>query len=156
RLYIEPFNPSWRGDLGFQLHARDGRFELHGVDPERSAPVYFLDPDHEWGATFAASGKLTGEDVTVHLQPCGRAKARLVGPDGQPVARAHPWLEIVATPAGTEFSRDLKDRGQLSPDVAGLGSVDPKHYRYNRRPLTDAEGRVAMPALIPGAPYRLI
>jgi RNA polymerase sigma factor (sigma-70 family) len=156
RLHIEPFNPFWRGDLGFLLHARDGRFELHGVDPERSAPVYFLDPDHEWGATFEASGKRAGEEVTVQLQPCGQAKARLVGPDGQAVARAHPWLEILATPAGTEFSRDRKDRGQLSPDVALLGSVDPKHYRYGRRPLTDTQGRVTMPALVPGAPYRLL
>jgi RNA polymerase sigma factor (sigma-70 family) len=156
RLHIEPFNAFWRGDLGFALHARDGRFELHGVDPEGSAPVFFLDPDREWGATFEASGKRAGEDGTVQLQPCGRAKARLVGPAGQAVARAHPWLEIVATPAGTEFSRDRKEQGQLSPDVALLGSVDPKHYRYKQRPLTDAEGRVAMPALIPGAPYRLL
>jgi RNA polymerase sigma factor (sigma-70 family) len=156
RLYIEPFNVLWRGGQGFQLQVRDGRFELHGVDPEKSAPVYFLDADHEWGATLEASGKLAGEDVTVRLQPCGRAVARLVGPDGRPVTKEYPWLEIVATPAGTEFSRDRKDRGQLFPDVAFLDAVDPKHYRYKRRPLSDAEGHVTLPALVPGAPYRLL
>ena len=54
RLQIEPFNTSWRGDASFQLHARDGSFELHGLDPEKSAPVYFLDADHQWGAAVDA------------------------------------------------------------------------------------------------------
>jgi hypothetical protein len=156
RLYIEPFNPFWRGNQGFQLPVRDGRFELHGVDPEKPAPVYFLDPDHEWGATLEASGKLAGEEMTVRLQPCGRAKARFVGPEGKPVAKEFPWLEIVATPAGTEIGPDGKARGPLLPDVASMPGFDPRHYRYRRTPLTHAEGRVTLPALIPGAPYRLV
>ena len=69
------------------VHARDGRFELHGLDPEKAAPVSFLDADHEWGTTVELSGKQAGEEVTVRLQPCGQAKARFVGPDGKPVAR---------------------------------------------------------------------
>jgi protocatechuate 3,4-dioxygenase beta subunit len=156
RLYIEPFNPFWRGNQGFQLQVRDGRFELHGVDPDKAAPVYFLDPEHEWGATLEASGELAGQDVTVRLQPCGRAEARFVGPDGKPVAKEYPWLEIVTTPAGVEPSRDGKDRGVLLPDVGSMPGVDPRHYRYKRTPLTDAEGRVTMPALVPGASYRLL
>jgi RNA polymerase sigma factor (sigma-70 family) len=156
RLYIEPFNPSWRGQDDFQPHARDGRFELHGVDPEASAPVYFLDADHEWGATFEATGKLAGELVTVRLLPCGQAKARLVDPNGKPVAGAFPWLEIVVTPGPLESSRDPKDRTELSADAAVLPIVDPKHYRFRQRPLTDGDGRVTMPNLIPGAPYRLL
>ncbi len=156
RLFIEPFNPFWRGNQGFQLPVRDGRFELHGVDPEMPAPVYFLDADHEWGATFEASGKLAGQDVTVQLRPCGRAVARFVGPDGKPVAGVFPWLEIVATPAGVESSPDGKVRGTLFPDVASMPGYDPRHYRYNRTPLTDAEGRVTLPALVPGASYRLL
>ena len=36
-----------------------------------------------------------------------------------------------------------------------MPTVDPKHYR-KQRPLTDAEGRVTLPALIPGALYRLL
>ena len=49
--------------------------------------MYFLDADHEWGATVELSGKQAGEELTIRLQPCGQAKARFVGPDGKPVAK---------------------------------------------------------------------
>ena len=152
-LHFNYFHLNWRGDL--TVHARDGRFELHGLDPEKATTAYFLDAEHEWGATLEVSGKLAGEDVTVRLQPCGRAKARLVGPDGKPVARAEPLLELIATPAALEFSRDRKVRGELAADVGWMPAVDPKHYRYKQLPLTDALGVVTLPDLIPGASYRL-
>ncbi len=89
---------------------------------------------HLWGATLEASGKLAGENATVRLQPCGQGKARLVGPDGKPVANEHPWFELVATPAAPEFSRDRKVRGELAADVAFMGAVDPKHLPYAAAP----------------------
>ena len=64
-LRIEPFSPSWRGD--FHVPIRDGRFELHGLDPEGSTRIHVLDPEHEWGATVEISGKQAGEDLTVRL-----------------------------------------------------------------------------------------
>jgi RNA polymerase sigma factor (sigma-70 family) len=155
RIYIEPFNSFWRGDAGFQPHARDGRFELHGLDAEKPAPAYFLDADHEWGATLEASGKQAGADVTVRLQPCGRARARLVGPDGKPVAKESPWLEIIATPGPPESSREPNDWVALSADAAVMAAVAPKHYRLMQYPLTDTAGHVTLPALVPGALYRL-
>ena len=54
-LHIEHFHLKWRGDL--TLHARDGLFELHGVDPEKPTRVSFLDADHQWGATVEISGR---------------------------------------------------------------------------------------------------
>ena len=95
-LRIEPFSPFWRGD--FQVPIRDGRFELHGLAPEGSTRIYVLDPEHQWGASVEVSGKQAGEDLTVRLQPCGQAKARFLGPDGPPVAKKRPHLEIVITP----------------------------------------------------------
>ena len=91
-LHIEPFNPSWRGD--YQVPVRDGRFELHGLDPEGSTRIHVLDPEHEWGATVEVSGKQAGEDLTIRLQPCGQAKARFVGPDGKPVAKHRAALRV--------------------------------------------------------------
>jgi hypothetical protein len=79
----------WLGHTPF--HARDGRFELHGLDLERSTPVYLLDIDHKWGATVELSGKQSGEEVTVRLQPCGQAKVRFIGPGGKPVAKLALW-----------------------------------------------------------------
>ena len=47
RLHIEPINPFWRGEWSDEHRARDGQFELHGLDPKRPALVYFLDTEHE-------------------------------------------------------------------------------------------------------------
>ena len=47
------------------------------------------------------------------------------------------------------------DRGESSwrPTAAFLPNVDPKHYPNGT--ATDADGRVTLPALIPGALYRI-
>jgi RNA polymerase sigma factor (sigma-70 family) len=157
QLHIESFNTFWRGDSGFQLHARDGFFELHGLDPEKSVPVYFLDDDHQWGATVEFSGKQANDEVTVRLQPNGQAKARFVGPDGKPVAKLVSFLyfEFLPAPGPHQLARDKAKRGQFEEDIALMSNVDPKHYRRkSRAPLSDADGRITLPDLIPGARYR--
>jgi RNA polymerase sigma factor (sigma-70 family) len=150
-LHFNYFHLFWRGDL--TIHARDGRFELHGLDPEKPTKVSFLDADHEWGATVEISGKQAGDELTIQLQPCGRANARFVDPDGKPVARIFPLFEIVGTPGPHEDSRDPKDRSVLAADAAYMPNVDRKHYWG--APFTDAEGRITLPDLIPGASYRI-
>jgi RNA polymerase sigma factor (sigma-70 family) len=150
-LHFNYFHLNWRGDL--TVHARDGRFELHGLDEEKATPAYFLDAEHEWGATVELSGKQAGEDVTIRLRPCGRAKARFVGPDGKPVARISALLEILGSPGPDPFTRDPKERTMLAADVTYIANVDRKHYWHG--PLTNSEGRVILPDLIPGATYRI-
>jgi protocatechuate 3,4-dioxygenase beta subunit len=149
RLHIESYNRFWRGDEGLRVRARDSLIELHGLDPAQSVPVYFLDEDHECGAAVALSGKQAGEEVTVQLQPNGQARARFVDPAGKPVAKLLPLFEIVVTP-GPPASR-----GDLLADVARLVQVDPKHYWRPHRRVTDADGRITFPDLIPGALYRI-
>jgi hypothetical protein len=151
-LRIEAFNPHWRGD--FQVPIRDGRFELHGLAADASTRIHALDSEHEWGATVEISGKQTGEDVTVRLQRCGQARARFVGPTGKPVAKERPHFEIVATPGPSLMSRDKRDRAELGADASLVANVDRKHY-WNL-PGTDAEGRITLISLIPGALYRII
>ena len=99
------------------------------------------------------SGKQAGAEVTVQLQPCGRAKARFIDPEGKPVARIFPLFEILGTPGPHEDSRSPKDQAQLAADAAYMPSVDREHYW--RGPLTDALGRITLPDLIPGASYRV-
>jgi hypothetical protein len=151
RLHIVATNPTWRGD--FQLHARDGEFTLHGVDPDGPAPVYFLDADNEWGATVEISGKQADQDLAVTLQPCGRVTARFVGPDGKPVVRRFPEFEILGTPGPPRFTTDKNQQAMLAADAAYMPNVDRKHYW--KGPFTDDEGRITLPALIPGALYRI-
>jgi RNA polymerase sigma factor (sigma-70 family) len=153
-LHIEPFNPSWRGD--FHVKVRDGRFELHGLAPDASTRIHILDPEHEWGATVDVSGKQSGEDLTIRLEPCGQARARFVGANGKPVTKLQPmFFEFVMTPGPSRFSKDKQDRGKPSADADFLADIDDKHYQWNE-PRTDAEGRFTMMSLIPGALYRII
>ncbi len=150
-LHFNYFHIAWRGDLG--PRARDGRFELHGLDPDRPVRVAFLDPDHQWGTSIELSGKQAGEDITVRLQPCGRATARLVDPDGKPIAKGFPQVEIVGNPGPRVDTRNPREQAELAADTVYLLNVDPVHHRS--RPHTDADGRITLPDLIPGATYRL-
>ncbi len=70
---------------------RNGRFEIHGLDPDTEVPVYFLEPKRKLGGAVNLSGKSSaGGPVTIRLEPCGAARARVVGPDGKPVAGVLP------------------------------------------------------------------
>jgi hypothetical protein len=141
----------WRGEN--TLHARDGLFELRGVDPEQPTRVYFLDADHQWGATVEMSAKQAGQEVLVRLQPCGQAKARLLTAGGKPVAKVFPQFEILGTPGPHGQDWHLQSRSLLAADAAYLPSVDRIHY--GKHPVSDAEGRITLPDLIPGALYRI-
>jgi protocatechuate 3,4-dioxygenase beta subunit len=152
RQQIDPTNLVWQGHN--PIHARDGRFELSGFHLEKAAPAYFLDAEHQWGAAVELSGRQAGEDVTVRLQPCGRARARFVGPDGRPVAKLRiiPYVYLLMTPGSTHHIY-LDGGDTLAADEAFLPNVDRKHYPSDL--ATDADGRIILPALIPGAPYRI-
>ena len=150
-LHFNYFHIFWRGDLG--PHARDGRFELHGLDPDRPVRVAFLDPDHQWGAAVELAGKQAGEDITVRLQPCGRATVRLVGTDGKPIAGTFPQIELLGSPGPRRDTRNPREQAELAADTVYLPSVDPVYHRNRLR--TDADGRITLPDLIPGATYRI-
>jgi RNA polymerase sigma factor (sigma-70 family) len=158
RGQIEPQNLVWLNH-NF-IHARDGQFELRGFDPEKAAPAYFLDAEQEWGAAVELSGKNAKEELTIRLETCGRAKARFVGPNGKPVAELviWPYIKILMTPGPDQSSRSKEDRAKLAADAAYLPNVDPMHYRSQGQQslMTDAEGKITLPALIPGAPYRIV
>jgi hypothetical protein len=151
-LQFNYFHLNWRGDL--TIHARDGAFELHGLDPEKTTRVHILDPDHEWGATAELSGKQAGEEPTIRLQPCGQAKARFVGPDGKPIPKIYSRIEILGTPGPHRFDRRPEAESMLNADAAALVNLDRKHYWNNNR-FTDTEGQIIFPDLIPGASYRI-
>ena len=142
--HITALNMHWR----FPVEVRDGRFELHGLDPEKSCPVSFLDPAKQWGVTVQLSGKQTGQPLTIQLQPCGRAVARFVDAKGKPVAGHRPMLTIVVTPGATRYDQKATEKGQLNADEEYLANVD--RHNYWKGPVTDAEGRCTFPALIPG------
>jgi len=135
-------------------HVRDGRFELHGLAPETEVPVIFVDSRHELGAIAHLSGKsAAGGPVTVRLERCGTVKARLVGPGGKPVEGYRGPGTMMIVTAGARFDSSQEKAEPSPPELFALRTIDPP--RYETLPLSDAQGRVVLPALIPGAMYRV-
>jgi hypothetical protein len=143
-------------DLGwhFATEARDGVYEVHGLDPEKSVPIIFLDAVNQCGAVAEISGKQAGEEVTVKLAPCGKAKARYLDGRGTPVTDSRVSPDVVVTPGRSgEYRRDDAKEGELLADEGSLVNLD--RHNYWDKVKTDAEGRVTFPALVPGATYRV-
>ena len=136
--------------------ARNGRFELHGLDLDSEVPVSFFEPTRKLGATVHFSGKLaSGEAIVVKLKPCAAASARLVDPGGKPLARfQHPALiSMVVTPGESSLIKARND-GTTLADQGILTNIDP--INYSEAPAADTQGRIEFRALIPGATYRII
>ena len=155
RQQLDPINLVWLTHS--YTHAHHGRFELHGFDPDKKSPVYFLDAEHRWGAAVEFSGKQAGEELTVRLEPCGQARARFVGPDGKPIEKLDmgPYFKLIMTP-GSVHTGSIDRGSQLAADETWVASVDPEHYVRPHGPVTDSGGRITLPDLIPGAPYRIV
>jgi RNA polymerase sigma factor (sigma-70 family) len=149
RLHVDALSPYWR----FPVEVRDGKFELHGLDPEKPCPVAFLEPEKRWGTTVQLSGKDAGKEATVRLQPCGQAVARFLDAQGKPVADHRPMLDIVVTPGPHRYDFKAAEKGQLAADQDFLANID--RHNYWKGPVSDAQGRCTFPALIPGVTYRL-
>ena len=94
-----------------------------------------------------------GGPITVRLEPCGMAKARLVNLSGNPVAAYRAYVELVVTP-GPVSGGKMDVEGRLAADHGRISVIDQTNYRGN--PVSDIQGRIALPALIPGATYRII
>ena len=157
RLAIYPLVGTWSGHS--TIPVRDGAFELHGLDPDQTATCVFLDAPRGLGVAEDFSGKsATAGPVTVRLQPCGSARIRLVAPDGHPIAgrelRASLGLHLVVRPGRTRNDQTPQGRDELTADEDFVANIDRLHY-WNG-PKSDADGRIALPFLVPGAPYRLI
>jgi hypothetical protein len=160
------------------IHVRGGRFEVRGLDPDKTYRLLFLEhprmpktwwttealesfdqlwlpellgPQNKRGASREVSPKKVKGDLVVKLAPCGKATVRFVDGDGKPLARYAPWLQLVVTP-GPPIRQALEDKVLAAEVVALTGhNGDPQPGE----PQTDAEGRVTLQGLIPGATYRL-
>ncbi len=158
RVILDPrgsVSRSWTGR--FHGNVRDGRFELHGLDPDAEVPVSFLAPERKLGGVANLSSKSAANGpITVRLEPCGAARGRVVDPGGKPVAGPLRDLitTMVVTPGPTRYAFVNDKSGLVSADEADLTGIDPVHYTKNPEP--DADGRIALPVLIPGVMYRVL
>ena len=123
----------------------------------RRGPRLLPRAERKLGATARFSGRSAADGpVTVRLEPCGTARARLVAPDGKPLDAIprprpdldgrHPGAAVPAEPGeGRPPVRRGSRRGPARPGQ--LTTTDLQ---------SDAQGRVTFPALIPGASYRIL
>ncbi len=160
RVILQPSWVSWLFWTAFYRDAvRDGSFAVHGLPADAEVPVYFLDAKHNLGAIAMLSGRSAADGaVTVRLQPCGAARARLVDPAGKPVSGSRDAYEshmtvMVVTPGPILGSQDPADKDRLAADQDFVARCDPIHYPKGL--VSDAQGQLALPALIPGATYRI-
>ena len=147
----------WRAPYRGAVH--DGRFAVHGLSPDTEIPVYFLEAKHNLGATAVLSGKgAAGGPIRVRLEPCGAARARLVDPGGKPIPRSREgygshMTEMVVTPGPHQLSQDRADQGRLAADQDSVARFDRVHYPKGL--VSDDQGELLLPSLIPGATYRI-
>ncbi len=156
RLLLEP-QPWATRDFSGRVHGdvRNGRCELHGVPPDAGVPVYFLDSTNLLGAVAEFSVKAgTGGPIPVRLAACGTALARLVNAKGEPLSGYRdPYLiSMIVTPGRDGYSKEAADEDQLAYDGDYVSRIDPDHYGNL---VTDGQGHITFPALIPGATYRI-
>jgi hypothetical protein len=150
RLNISPYSSTWRG--GGAPIVRGGEFEIVGLEKGKEYPIHFLHPERKLGAT--AILKVGEAEPTVVLKPCGEAKFRLVDAEGRPVADHEPTVEMVVTPGPHHFDAKSAQAGKLAGDSDFIQNVD--RLNQGDRHISDKDGRILVPALIPGATYQIV
>jgi RNA polymerase sigma factor (sigma-70 family) len=165
------------------VQVRGGRFELRGCDPARTYPILFLTgpctPGINWisvgrraaiqmklhlpaffggkdwlGAAVQISAKQAGsEPIQVRLASCGSVVLRLVNgrEQLQPLIKLSPPLDLVVT-TGPDLN-EAWDQSVMGGEIVAL-SDDPLWMPVSGF-RTDAQGRVTLTGLIPGATYRI-
>jgi RNA polymerase sigma factor (sigma-70 family) len=177
------------------LLVRDGSFELHGCDPDRTYRVLIRDyPDlpkaarsgnnsrenmmwavllseerrrgttlpgvtlglvlgqakNPLGAAVEISAKkANGKPLTVKLSPCGSARIRFVDEGGKPL-KPNTAVEMEVTPRGS-------GKNGLAAETIAVRIYEQyvRLMQGKALPTPDAEGRLSLPALIPGVTYRV-
>jgi RNA polymerase sigma factor (sigma-70 family) len=144
-----------RNRMVVPIPVRDGRFTLPGCEHGHTYPVLFLDAVHQCGALVDIPASMPNASTQpVRLQRCGLATFRVLDPDGRPAARRHLDLSVLLEPdTSTEDVGAFAARSQLA-DAYSLRWIDSINYGVD--PVTDEEGWVTLPALVPGARYKIM
>jgi RNA polymerase sigma factor (sigma-70 family) len=135
---------------------KDGTFAIPANDPQAEYRLYFLVPARNLGAVIKLKGKQAGGPARmIKLAPLGAARVRFRDAAGKPLANYRPVVWLLTSPKGTAESKQLVQADQNVPLALFLNRLDAGHH-YVTGSKTDAEGRVTLTNLIPGATYRII
>ncbi len=158
--------------------ATGGTFELANCDPEKTYRIFVLDapplrgsqgppgnaedrfyvlnrylgPNRLGAVVEISPGKAAEKPVAVKLARCSSAEVRFLDAKGKPV-RQRFWLELLVTPGPS--LRKSREEGKPAAEAQLLAAL-PADLPGDDAPFTaDAEQRVRIPSLIPGATYRI-
>ena len=120
-------------------------------------PVFFLEPKRRLGTIVNIAGK-SGSSGPVTVPPRVMWNSQGAAPRSgwkagsevsRPLSRS-PWS---SHPAHLRRSRDQADEGRLAADQDYLSRIDPINYVDGL--VSDGQGRMVFPALIPKVTYRI-
>jgi hypothetical protein len=129
-----------------------GLIQLPGFAPKESNPLFLIDLEHHCGLTVAIAEKEVDLAAPpIQLLPCGSVKFRFLDDKGQPRAGYEPWLILIITPGALATHHYEPNQPLWNDNVIWQNVTSPA-----KQPKTDAEGRVTIDDLIPGATYSLL
>ena len=150
-LKIWQVDGSWQGYNNKEV---DGKFQLTNLEADKEYTVHLLDAKRKLGATVKL--KSQEDPVKIVLKPCGQATAKFVLKAEDKERFTRPMLIFVMTPGCAQYDSKAQRAGEIRADSDFIGNVDRENYDFPEGPKLDEEGSVTLPALIPGATYRLI
>ncbi|QDT45292.1 Regulatory protein BlaR1 [Gimesia alba] len=145
RSYI-PFKKEIDASLPVILF-ENGQFELPGFHSKKSLPLLFVDLKHHCGKIVT---EFPPDDAPIQLEQCGAATFQFEDNNGKPLADHEPLLMIIVTPGATNTAFIQPDQPLWFEHLFWQNILWPK-----RISKTNAEGRVTVNDLIPGATYQL-
>lgn len=131
-----------------EIRFLEGQFELPGFDPQKSMPLYFVDFKHHCGKIIT---EFDAAENPIQLEPCGAATFQFEDNNGEPLADHEPFLMIIVKPGITNTGFIQPDQPFWFEHVFWQNILRPDQIAK-----TDAEGRVTIKDLIPGATYQLM
>jgi beta-lactamase regulating signal transducer with metallopeptidase domain len=133
----------------------NGVLELPGFEPEHSNPMFIIDVEHHCATVVSPTASETElSNPPIQLGPTGSARFRFLNDKGEGLSNYDPHLELIVTPGAPATLFNERPNQPLWADAIRWTNIRYWHF-HDKPPKTDAEGRVVMPDLIPGATYRL-
>jgi RNA polymerase sigma factor (sigma-70 family) len=149
--HVHPLNPA----TARPLQCVGGEFVLPGCDLGRTYRVLFLDAERRLGAVADLIAGSRETPTVVRLQPCGEATVRFADPDGRQLANltVTPFVLLEPDVASDDSAALARRATEARPHE--MAWADPLAYRHCLGPHTEADGRITLTGLVPGARYGL-
>lgn len=132
------------------FEGRNGLLELPGCDPTKEHVVSIFDYQNRQGTTVVLDGSDAEKPRTVQLEACGKATARLIDENGEPIGGYTPRLGYVINEGVVRTGNHAES--PLKLDYGAISWIQPG-WKGDQQVVSDANGMITFPELIPGLPY---